>query len=29
MDRIEKVVYVDTPKPQSAVQDMFAPFGEM
>lgn len=29
MDRIEKVIYVDTLQSQSAVQNMFAPYGEM
>ena len=29
MDRIEKVIYVDTLQSQSAVQHMFAPYGEM
>jgi len=29
MDRIEKVIYVDTLQPQPAVQNMFAPCGEM
>ena len=29
MDRIEKVIYVDTLQSQSAVQSMLAPYGEM
>lgn len=29
MDRIERVIYVDTPQPQSAVQNMFASYGQM
>ena len=29
MDRIEKVVYVDTLQSQSAVQNLFTPYGEM
>ncbi|KAF9650580.1 hypothetical protein BDM02DRAFT_1345643 [Thelephora ganbajun] len=29
MDRIEKVIYVDTLQSQSAVQNIFAPYGEI